>query len=195
MLRLPSERYDNQNQFLVSGSRFSGANYFLRQRMPSLVISTSSPAEVNSSRMASDDWKLRAWRAASISAIFFSMSASERPCVAGGAEQFLADIFLAAFGLRPFKNGFHLGRVVIPKNGEDFVELVEAPPAMARHHLSLFGRHRSSHWLCAPCRKWRPGPAQCSDHLPERRSCVRRFRGRAWNRRRRQGIVRWLSRS
>jgi hypothetical protein len=55
-------------------------SYFLRQRTPSLVISTSSPADVSSVRIASEAWKLRALRAASISPIFVSISASGRLC-------------------------------------------------------------------------------------------------------------------
>ena len=43
----------------------------------------------------------------------------------GSVEQSLADLFLAAVSLRPLENSVHLGGVVIPKNGEDFVELLE----------------------------------------------------------------------
>ena len=50
---------------------------FLRQRMPSFVISTMIPAVVSSARNASEALKSRAVRAAFISAIFFSMSASD----------------------------------------------------------------------------------------------------------------------
>src|ERR1700730_3692063 len=45
--------------------------------------------------------------------------------LADSVKQFLADVFLVATRLRPCENGFHLGGVVIPQDGEDFVELVE----------------------------------------------------------------------
>ena len=51
--------------------------HFLRQRMPSFVISTRMPASASSARIASEVLKSRAVRAAFMSAIFFSMSASE----------------------------------------------------------------------------------------------------------------------
>src|SRR5215813_7469303 len=52
-------------------------SYFLLHRTPSFVFSITMPAATSSARKASETLKLRALRAASISAIFFSMSASE----------------------------------------------------------------------------------------------------------------------
>src|ERR1700681_2577145 len=70
-----------KNSFQLNISRVDfwhrSAAHFLRQRMPSFVISTRTPASESSARMASEALKSRALRAAFIESIFFSISASE----------------------------------------------------------------------------------------------------------------------
>src|ERR1700722_8388325 len=63
--------------FQPSAVSLTPLNYFLLQRTPSFVFSMSMPAAVSSARRASETLKLRPRRAASISAILFSMSVSE----------------------------------------------------------------------------------------------------------------------
>ena len=117
----------SQSQFSLTSRAAGGSrgarNYFLRQRMPSLVISTRMPASASSARIASEALKSRAARAAFISAIFFSMSASEScpDCRASRNSSLMS--LLAAFRCGPFENSLHLWTIVVVEHGEDFVEL------------------------------------------------------------------------